>query len=161
MTAPIARVFDRVTVIAAAFWSILLCASGCETSSDTLPTTKVSPRPTRAMLLKCSPEGTVRLGVVRPGGTKQAVFWLTNHSGAPVEFREIKVSCECLKIILPIRRIWTNERMAGDIVLDLAAEPESQGQLAIEVEALTANGETAFALTVDVEVAEPGNPTGG
>lgn len=91
------------------------------------------------------------MGKVAQAGHKEATFTLKKTSGRTIELTRIDTSCECLTVDLPLR-VRPDELAVGRAKLDLRNEPQSMGNVAIEIMGWTSTSEQAFRVVVEVRI---------
>jgi hypothetical protein len=104
-----------------------------------------------APLVIVSP-GTIEMGELTPGGRKEVGFFITNPGDASVTVGRIEASCACLRIELPTYLLMPEAMVSGRATIDLRAEPDFTGGLAIEVKGFDGSGTVLFATVVNAEV---------
>lgn len=91
-------------------------------------------------------------GIVPQGGEHREYFELRNPTDSTVEVSRIDLSCDCLAITLVHRRVPQGGKVMACADLDLRGAPHFLGGLEIDAKGLTALDQTAFVLTIRVDV---------
>jgi len=141
------------------FLASALLAIGCGISADGAPESSSTaryyaarPAPAHRTCLVPS-TAHLDLGRVQAGGITESIVYLANQSPRDIEIAKLEVGCECISFKLPCRDIAAGERVAAEVRLNLAREPEFVGGLSIDVRGLDADGAERFSLVVVATVA--------
>jgi hypothetical protein len=92
------------------------------------------------------------MGRIPAGGSKEVAFSLTNPGKLAVRVARLDTSCPCLKIELPSERLAPGETVTGKARIDLSAEADFVGDLAIDVQGLNEQEAAVLAFLVQLEV---------
>jgi len=102
-------------------------------------------------LLVISPR-KIDFGTLKPGARKQKPVQVTNQGRDAVQIADIHIGCDCVQFHLPSNTLGPGEATQAQLIADFSSDPDFKGSLAVEVNGRTPSGESAFALTVYVNV---------
>ncbi len=105
-----------------------------------------------AGLLTISPD-LLDLGTVKPGERIESVFTIVNPTERECAGVDVTSTCACLTFALP-RTIPPKQSVIGEVLLDLAKEPNFTGSMEVLVTGLGDEGVFLFQFTVLVSVRE-------
>lgn len=94
----------------------------------------------------------VNLGTVLAGGRATGSTNLSYPYGPDLHIPTVRTSCECVSLVRPASHLVAGRTLPVQIVLDLSHDPRFTGGMLAKVEGLTADGQTAFTLSVRVLV---------
>lgn len=97
---------------------------------------------------------TIDLGTIPQGGSREAMFWLTNPGDAAVEINDVETSCPCVEIQPRKNLLRPKEKTPALVLFHADGSHDFTGRLQARASATTKDGDNLFVVMINIEVAE-------